>query len=238
MKTNHRMRRGFTLIELLVVIAIIATLAGVGVPMIINKQKEGAKSEAMANAKQIGLAMFTFDQDYGSYPSATTATDVDASNPGSGLSIASPSTANDYFRQLIAAGIFTSEGNFYAKGAYTRKPDNVISGPDALKAGEVGFAYIMAGQNEALSSSSNSGRPLLVASVLNGASDGTFDPDIYAKTAVVFRIDNSARAERIRANDNQCLIGGGKTLMQTGTDTVWGTSTNPVIVPPLKAGGN
>jgi prepilin-type N-terminal cleavage/methylation domain-containing protein len=85
MKTNHHARRGFTLVELLVVIAIIATLAGVGAPVIISQQKKGARTEAISNAKQVGMAMFNFDQDYGSYPSTATGTEVSTNNPDSGL---------------------------------------------------------------------------------------------------------------------------------------------------------
>jgi len=233
MKTNHRMRRGFTLIELLVVIAIIATLAGVGVPMILAQQKKGARTEAMRNAKEIALAMFTFDQDYGTFPSPTTATEV-KDKTGSSIDMTG-NTSNAYFRQLIAAGIIESENNFYAKAAYTKKPDNVMSASKALAAGEVGFGYIMASATEALSSSGNSGPPLLVAATLDAATNGTFDLDVYDKKAVVLRIDQSVKLENIRPTDKMCTIGGGKTLLESGPDTVWDTLT-PVLVAPIKAG--
>lgn len=239
MKMKYKMRRGFTLVELLVVIAIIATLAGVGVPVIIAQQKKGARTEALANAKSIGLAMFNFDQDYGSYPSPGdgTAKEVTDNNPDAGYTFAG-GKSNDYFRQLIAAGYADSESTFYAKAAYTKKPDNAIKGAKCLAAGEVGFAYIMETATTPLSSSGNSGRPLIVAAVKDGLSDGSFEADVYDRKAVVFRIDNSGRIESVRPSDNKCLVGGGKTLLQTGDDTVWGASANPVIVPPLKLSGN
>jgi prepilin-type N-terminal cleavage/methylation domain-containing protein len=234
MKTYSKMRRGFTLVELLVVISIIATLAGVGVPVIISKQKDGARAEAIANIKQIGLAMFTFDQDYGSYPSDATGIEVKNNNPESGLTFGSASS-NDFFRQLIAAGIIDTEKSFYAKAPYTKKPDNVMSQSKCLAAGECGFAYIMASNTEPLSSSGNSGRPLVAAAVYNGLTNGTFDPDVYAKKAVIFRIDNSAIAEAVRPSDKKVIVGGGKTLLQGGDkDTVWGTDINPVIKAPEK----
>ncbi len=236
MKTNQRMRRGFTLVELLVVIAIIATLAGVGVPVIIAQQKKGARTEAVANSKSIGLAMFNFDQDYGGFPSEATGRDVSTNNPSASMTF-NGSKSNSYFRQLIAAGYADSEKVFYAKAPYTKKPDNNLTQASCLAAGEVGFAYIMASQTEALPDSGNSGRPLLAAAVYNGQADGTFDPDVYDRKAVIYRMDNSATIESIRPSDKNVIIGGGRTLMQTGESTVWGTDINPVILPPEKASG-
>lgn len=231
MKTIHRKRRGFTLIELLVVIAIIATLAGIGVPMIINQQKKGARTEAVSNAKQVGLALFAFDQDYGTYPSSSTSGQVDTNNPGHGLTLGT-TTSNDFLRQLIAAGIMTSEKNFYAKGTYTHKPDNNMKTTDALAAGEVGFGYFMLSASEGLSSSGNAGRPVLIASPLSAATDGTCDLDVYDKKAIVLRIDNSVTAESIRTTDKMCLVGG-KSILDTTAGSVW-EGTTPVIMPPLK----
>ncbi len=94
----------------------------------------------------------------------------------------------------------------------------------------------MATTTEPLSSSGNSGRPLLAAAVYNGLTNGTFDPDVYDKKAVIFRIDNSATAESVRPSDKKVLIGGGKTLLQGGDkDTVWGTDINPILKAPEKA---
>lgn len=237
MKAKFMARPGFTLVELLVVIAIIATLAGVGVPVIMKQRKQGYLSEATQNSKSIGMAMFTFEQEYGAYPENDTGTKVKESNPDSGMELGS-SYSNDYFRQLIAAGTVDSEKIFFAKTPYTNKPDNVLKGKDALKAGEVGFGYVMATDSVAISSSSNSGRPLVVSACYNGASDGTFDVDIYDRKAVVFRLDNSATTESIRPSDKKVMVGGGKTLLQTGDDTVWGTDVKPVIKAPEKKSGS
>lgn len=240
MKIKHQLRRGFTLVELLVVIAIIATLAGVGVPVIISKQKEGFRTEAVANAKSIGIAMFSFEQDYGSYP--TTGTDgtskqVEENNPEAGFSYVGK-YSNDYFRQLIGAGYVDSEQTFYAKGAYTKKPDSVMRGEKCLGAGEVGFAYIMQTDGNAIPSSGNSRRPLVVGSVFNGLTNGTFDPDVYARNGVVLRLDQSASIGSIRPSDKKMIVGGGKTLLQTGPDTVWGNDLNPEIKAPQKTAGS
>jgi prepilin-type N-terminal cleavage/methylation domain-containing protein len=236
MKMNHRMRGGFTLVELLVVIAIIATLAGLGVPVIISKKRDGDRSEAVNNAKQISYALFSFNEDYGSFPCQATIEQVQSNNPESGMSFGT-TYSNDYFRQLIAAGYVDQEKPFYAKGAYTKKPDNIMTQGKALDAGEVGFGYIMASQSEPISSAGNSARPIVVSSVYNALTDGTFDPDVYNKKAVVLRLDNSVTVESVRPSDKKVTVGGGKTLLQGGDkDSVWGADIQPVLVAPRKAG--
>ena len=241
MKIKYQIRRGFTLVELLVVIAIIATLAGVGVPVIISKMKSGYRSEAAQRAKQIGLALFAFEQEYGSFPSTGdggTASQVQENNPNSGYTFGSQNS-NDYFRQLIAAGQVDNEGLFFAKAPYTRKPDNNMKGDRCLSAGECGFAYIMASATEPVPSSGNSARPLVVAAVYNGATDGSFDPDVYDRRAVVMRLDQSVADLPVRPSDKKVLVGAGKTLLQGGSDeTVWGSDINPILKAPKKATGN
>ena len=81
MKTNTNRKRGFTLVELLVVIVIIASLAALSAPMIMGQIKKANKAEAISNSKQIGLALFEFDSDYGSYPDKDTAADVTLAFP-------------------------------------------------------------------------------------------------------------------------------------------------------------
>jgi prepilin-type N-terminal cleavage/methylation domain-containing protein len=237
MKAKFTPRPGFTLVELLVVIAIIATLAGVGVPVIMRGRIQGFLSEATQNSKQVGMALFNFEREYGAYPENDTAEKVKESNPDSGMELGN-TYSNDYFRQLLAAGTIDSENSFFAKTTYTGKPDNSMKGKEALKAGECGFAYIMATESVAISSSAKSRTPLVAAAVYNGATDGSFDLDVYDRKAVVFRLDSSASVESIRPSDKKVLVGGGKTLLQTGDDTVWGIDMKPVIKAPQKKPGS
>lgn len=208
--TQRHMRKGFTLVELLVVIAIIAALAAMATPVIMKQNKKAAMTEATSNAKQIFYLMIEFDQDFGEFPGDNTAVEDLAGYAGS--------NSNDYLAQLIEAGLTKSEEIFFAKGGAStnKKPDNVINDKgDQLDTGECGFAYI---KNQ--STSDNSGRPILAAPLESGTE---FKPDPYDGKAVVLRIDGAVKQLLLDRDSNRAKVGGGKTLFQTGSDTVWGT---------------
>ncbi len=229
MKTNHKTRRGFTLVELLVVIVIIAALAGLTAPMVIRQRKKADQTEAVSNARQIGLAMFEFENEYSSYPDAATAPIVTAAT-GSLLTITG-ANSNDYFRQLLAGNFIQTETIFFAKIANAKKPDNNISGAEALKQGEVGYGYILNGAN-GFSAAGNPARPLVVTPLLNNTTVGTFDPAPFDSKAIVLRMDNSVSSINVRL-DNQIILGGVSTLLQTGAGTVWGAiTTAPTLTAP------
>lgn len=230
MKTNAKQRRGFTLVELLVVIVIIAALAGLTAPMVIRQRKKADQTEATSNARQIGLAMLEFETEYGSYPDNSTAATV-KENSETQLTLEG-NASNDYFRQLIAADMAQAETMFYAKTSYTKKPDNIFnSSQKALEPGEVGFGYLMNG-DVGFSTSGNPARPICVAPLMANSTSGEFDPDPFDSRAVLLRIDNSVNSVLVRKESKQATMGGGKTLLQTGADTIWGTSVTPTIKAP------
>lgn len=234
MKTNHKARRGFTLVELLVVIVIIAALAGLTAPMVIRQRKKADQTEAVSNARQVGLAMFEFENEYAGYPDATTATAVTAAT-GSTLNI-SGTTANDYFRQLIAGNFTQNEKMFFAKIANVKKPDEDIVGAKALAEGEVGFGYLL-NNTVGFSAAGNPSRPLVVTPLLNNATDGTFDSGPFDGKAIVLKMDNSVTSLNIRTSDNKVLLGGaGSEMLTTGANTIWGTTATPKIAAPQVKG--
>lgn len=209
--TRKHINKGFTLVELLVVIAIIASLAAMATPVIMKQQKKAAMTEATSNAKQVFYLMVDFDNDFGEFPGDETAIDE--------LSGYSGNNSNDYLAQLIEGGYTQSEEIFYAKGggSSNKKPDNVTSTKsDQLKTGECGFAYI---KNQ--STSDNSARPIVMAPY---DTNKKFKKDPYDGKAVVLRIDGAVKQLRLGKNDLLAKIPGGKTLFETGSDTVWGSS--------------
>jgi prepilin-type N-terminal cleavage/methylation domain-containing protein len=71
-----RGRRAFTLIELLVVIAIIAVLMAILFPVFATARREGQKTVAASNLRQIGFAVAMYNQDYNEYFPRTQASDT------------------------------------------------------------------------------------------------------------------------------------------------------------------
>jgi prepilin-type N-terminal cleavage/methylation domain-containing protein len=230
MKINTNRKRGFTLVELLVVIVIIASLAALSAPMIMGQIKKANKAEAISNSKQIGLALFEFDSDYGSYPDADTLTEVSEAFPNAEVVPTGAADSNACFQQLLQAGIVKSEEIFYSKATGTRKPDgDISSATEAIAAGECGFGYIMNG-TDAYSTAGNSSRVIVVSPLVEGGGD-TFDINPFGGVAVLYKIDNSASAVKIRsdegAEDGPAIIAG-KDFLEA---KFWGTTT-PTIVKP------
>ena len=227
MKSNVKNRRGFTLVELLVVIVIIASLAGLTAPMVIRQRKKADQTEATSNARQIGLAMFEFETEYGSFPDATTATTVATNNPDNSAITLSQANSNGYFKQLFVANITQSEAMFFAKTGVSKKPDGALQAR-TLEAGENGFGYILDGA-VGLSTAGNPARVIAVTPLL--AAGGTFNPDPFDKKAVVLRIDNSVASLNVN-NAGAATVGGGLTLLQNGVNSVWGAIA-PTISSPI-----
>lgn len=234
MKTNLQTHRGFTLVELLVVIVIIASLAGLTAPMVIRQRKKADQTQAISNARQIGLALMEFDNDYGSFPGALALAQLDTTSTITGTA---GSDSNGYFRMLMQAGLTQSEEMFYAKAQRTIKPDgNITSNAVALAAGEVGFGYITVG-SEGLSSAGNPARPLVISPLTPSAT--TLDPVPFDKNLVALRGDNSAVSLKMRVASG-ATVG---TVTQAGQDLfasanpIW-SGTTPRINSPIPAGTN
>lgn len=195
----------------------IATLAGLSAPMIIRQRKKADQTEAINNARQIGLALTEFKVEFGTFPSATTAAAVakeSEHNPITGNS------SNARFRQLIQGDIVQSETMFYAKTDGGHRPDGDISGDHAIEAGECGFAYIEATVGEAR-------RPLAVAPLVPGSD--RFDPKPFSGKAVILWSDNSVTSLPIDRRTGDVLFEG-MNILDT-KNPVWKGSPPVILLP-------
>jgi hypothetical protein len=176
----------------------VAVLAGLTSPFVIRSRKKSDQTEAIGNARQIGLALFEFEMDYGKFPDETTITAV-RSKTGASLPLGTK-TSNDYFRQLFAANMTQSERMFYAKGDGVRKPDGNIGRSAALAKRECGFTYFLGATD-----TNNPGRPIVVAPMIPGTD--RFDPQPFKGKAVILRIDNSVTSVPIDRHGHVILNG-------------------------------
>jgi hypothetical protein len=195
-------------------------------------RKKGGRGDmvvAMNNGKSMMLALSDFSMEYGSYPDRETAKAV-KERTKTELNL-DGDTANDYFRQLIAAGVVKSEDPFYSKTPYSiRKPDRLMNGTEALKPGEVGFGYLMNGVKAMPNDDPN--RVIAATPLLNATAAGEFDPEpLQGKAALVY-LDSSVKMVTIREDNHRVNVSGRKTLLDCGADTIWDTAVTPVIKPP------
>ena len=202
------------------VVSIIIVLAGLTAPLFIRRHHPRDQTEAVNNARQIGRALFEFEYEYGAYPNAVT---VAAVQKATGTTLAlGTKTSNDFFRQLIGGNFTSSERIFYAsKIPGVRKPDDNITGTEALKKGECGFAYLLGA-----SVTDNPRRPLVAAPMIRGTD--RFDPKAYEGKAVVLRMDNSVTSFNIDKDGHIHIEG---KLFMDPTNSIW-DGHPPLIVWP------
>lgn len=155
------------------------------IPRIREEMWAVARIKAISNYKHMGLALFAFEDGYGSYPSPETLAQINAKYPNHSFDL-SGNSSNAMFRQLLAAGITDSEIFFWADIEGAIEPDNNVSRGQALKKGEVGFAYIAG-----LSSNGNPSVPLALTPLIPGTTK--FDPKPFGGKAVIGRRDNARR---------------------------------------------
>lgn len=153
------------------------------------------QTAAIMNLRQIGLAMFEFETEYGTFPDEKTAEAVKLATDTK--AVVKADTANDCFFQLIASGIVQVD-YLFSLDKPEKKPDPDAPPLDHLE--ECAFSYLIG-----MNASGNPGRPLVVAPLLNGKS--FFDPDVLGGKAVVLRADCSVQLIPIE-KDGRVLIDG------------------------------
>lgn len=220
-----------TLIFFCVILAI--GLGGVVTPLVILREsKASPTTAAMSNARQIGIVLYLFEQDYGSFPSPKTAKMLRSK----GLVIPPSTSSNAFFSQLIHSGLSTSEDLFHAYNGYpeiNQRCDGVITPPsEVLKPGEVGFAYITRVNNVPLSSSDDGFTPLVIDAYQPGTS--RFNPDLRNGKVVYLRLDQSVQLKRLDSQGSipAPLANKTKTFLFAKTNPLWKTGL-PVLHQPL-----
>jgi hypothetical protein len=165
----------------------ISILAGLVVPVILKMQKKARISQAFSNAGEIGQSLMEFDNKYDSFPNDKTA-QILREKSQTDLTLGN-SSSNDYFRQLIAAGICYGEKIFYAKTPETHIPDNDTTGSHCLERGECAFTYVLG-----LSTDDNNA-PILLAPMIPGTT--TFDTKPFDGKAIILHCNGTTTAEKI-----------------------------------------
>lgn len=190
----------------------------------------GQRLNAQRKGILLGECLEDFKDEYGCYPDNETAMTI-YQQFGNREWRLSGCFSNDYFRQLVAAGIAKGEDFAYLKTSYTPSmPDGVMTGNEALKAGEVGFGYILNG-GKAIGTD-NSERIIAVTPLLNAQADGQFDQRPLGGKALVVYVGGNVKFVDIQ-NDNKIRLGHTVSLLDIGVGTIWGKEVRPVIRPPM-----
>ncbi len=186
--------------------------------MVIRQRKKADQTEAVSNARQIGLTLFEFETEFGSFPNATTAPLVARTYSTPELT---GTSSNARFRQLFQAEITQSEAMFYANAKGVQKPDGMTTGDEALASGECGFGYF-----DNVSTKGNP-RPVAIAPFIPGT--GRLDHAVFDGKAVVLFSDSSVKSLPIDRVAGQAMYEG-RDILDPG-HPVW-EGTPPVLLLP------
>lgn len=165
---------------------------------VIKANKAASLSQAHSNLREVSLMLSSFEEEYGSFPNASTSVDVKETT-GTPITLGD-SSSNQLFRQLITT-VGRSEFPFWAKTSRnSKKPDNIIdSDATAFAPGECIYSYITG------LSSADTGTPVIMTPLIPGTT--RFDPKPFGGKAVVFFIDEDIRVVPIEP-DGRVLVNG------------------------------
>ena len=229
-----RSTRALTIIEILVIIVVSVVLFGLMMPRFGGTSIRGPQTRALAQAKQIGLALKLYASDHNdAYP-----TDMGAD----GKPLADSNAA---FRVLFptytqSEKIFGNKASSYQ----TVLPDDLITPPaQLLRPGENVYAYIAN-----LTDADDPAMPL-VADGTDRTGAGTYVGDIAAyggawrgTKTIVIRLDNSGAVENLTGPANARFVqqtlpdGTKRNLLAPGSLGPKGKLLDPAVTPPPPQG--
>jgi hypothetical protein len=150
--------------------------------------------QSVSNLRQLSLALFAFDAEYGEFPSKETGEDVKEAT-GTSLEFGT-ATSNEYFRQLIASVVGSER--IFQLGATAKLADDRIKAGEALVKGECDFAYVTGS-----TTANDPATPLVLGPLVPGKLK--FDPVPLAGKAVVLTVDGAVRTFPITADGDVIL---------------------------------
>lgn len=223
-------RPGITKLQVLFLVVIVIGLAGIIPPTILIKSKVSNKALGTNNAKEIGNALLTFVENYGSYPSDETKQQLFEDGF---KELPHGNDANSYLAQLLASGAVDSESIFYIKNMKgIRKADNQFGTSESmLSKGENGFGYVMLKGDRPLKSP-GSIVPLVIAPLIADGSDPRFDPKPFADQYIYLTPDGAVSGGKISDDGIPIAKGRGKEgLFGAGKNSVFGKDIPDVKMP-------
>jgi hypothetical protein len=177
------------------------------------------KASVISNAKTISIQLYSFKDQYGSYPNAETAKLL-------AEKFSTPEiqgeTSNARFRQLIVSGIISNEDEFYINTSSNKKPDGNISGSNAIAPGECALGYI-----DNIPSNITDPRPLLMTPFIPGTNK--FDPKPFDKRIFVAWTDGRVSNLPIDPVTGKALLKGQDIL--DPMHPVWGGVEPRLLLP-------
>ena len=165
---NRKPKRFMPAFKVVIIASIMIVIAIFLAPMLIRSATSSKRTEAINTFQELGLSLFAFKEQYGSFPSKDTLAIIEAEHPNHNLDLSGDSS-NALLRQLYV---------------------DTNSSPEALKKGKFHFAYI-----SGLSFAGYPSKPIVLGPIIPGTTK--FDPKPFDGYAMALRFDNSAGIYKI-----------------------------------------
>ncbi len=216
---------------LLFLAAIVFVILGIGCLSIERILLSKKRSIAILNCHSIARSLSDFKTEFGDYPCPETRELL----VKRGIKkVPAGTDANSYLAQLIVTKMIDSETNFYCEigKGYHRPDDRTSTLNEILAPGENIYAYVMAQDNRPLTQVKNAS-PLVIAPIMSGGSNPTFDREPLDRYFVYGAVDGSTRSGRI-GTFGEAKSKGRNHLFQSGKDSLFGDQIPDVKIPTRK----